>query len=412
MVDARPPLQNDHAAAPAATPPRTFRQRLLDALLTTDKAQRVRITHTLMACLIFAVCVALIGYAISRSMMNALYGGMLSACMLTTSLGFYAIFRSGLNLHLRDPELTVAQILTALTWVCAAYGITNEVHGGTLMLYALIMVFGMFNMSQRSAYFTSAYAILAMGGTMVFKSHTDPQHYPERIEWVYFVLVLFIIPTIAQLSTQISAMRDRLREQKKELVAQQAELEQAMKRIRELATHDELTGLINRREMSDIIGKYVELQKRESIGFSLAMIDLDHFKQINDTWGHHVGDEVLRVFGQQARAVLRETDIVARWGGEEFLVLLPDMADGQLNMGIDRLRQHLENLPVCAEAPELRVRFSAGLTQFIPGESIGEAIACADRALYQAKQSGRNRTVQVQLAECRNDANAGMQQPR
>ncbi len=402
MNDAYRPKQTERSGktvTPTASdnlPARNF----LDALLTTDRAQRVRITHTLMASLIFAICIVLIVYAVSQGMINAQYGFILSVCMVATSIGYYVILRSGLNLRLGDPALTLPQILTALTWVCAAYGITNDMHGGTLMLYALVMVFGVFNMRQRSAYIASGFAIVSMGATMYYKTTTDPLHYPAHVEWAYFIFVVSIIPTIGQLSTQITHMRDRLRTQKNELVsqrsellAQKVELEHAMERIRELATRDELTGLINRREMSEVIGNYVQMQQREATGFSMAMIDLDHFKRINDTWGHSVGDAVLRAFAQQTRLTLRETDTISRWGGEEFLVLLPNTGDGDPWRGIVRLLENMANLCICDEAPDLRVSFSAGIAQYFAGESIIEGIARADKALYQAKEEGRNRIV-------------------
>lgn len=367
--------------------------RLLDLVLTTDRAQRVRLTHTLIASFIFAVDIALMAYTIHQGLTDERQGTVLSLLMSATCIGYYVILRSGLNLRFKDPALTMPQILTALTWVCAAYAVVGVTHAGTLILYALVMVFGIFNMSRRNAALASAYAVVAMGATMYYLCTTDPRQYPPRIEAVYFVLVLFIIPTIGALSAQINQMRSRLRTQKVTLSQQKAELEQAMVRIQELATRDELTGLINRREMAALIHQHAQQQKRKAIGFSVAMIDLDHFKRINDTWGHQAGDAVLREFARQARLLLRETDVVARWGGEEFMVLLPETSPGHPGMAIERLREHLKRLPVCPQAPDLRISFSAGVTAFRADESIDEAIARADHALYDAKQAGRNCTV-------------------
>jgi diguanylate cyclase (GGDEF)-like protein len=123
------------------------------------------------------------------------------------------------------------------------------------------------------------------------------------------------------------------------------------------------------------------------------MIDLDHFKDVNDSFGHAVGDEALRAFANQARAVLRNTDVIGRWGGEEFLLVLPESPPGEPTVGVERLRARLAELVPCPSAPELRIRFSAGFTRYIEGEPIGQAIERADRALYQAKEDGRNRTV-------------------
>jgi diguanylate cyclase (GGDEF)-like protein len=353
------------------------------------------VAHTLLAAVIFAYAIAWIQYGIHQGMIDARSGDTLSVFMLATSFGYYFFLRSGLNLRFREPALTVPQILTALTWVCGAYAISNAAHGGLLILYALVMTFGIFDMSKRSAYACSAYALVAMGATMYYKVHSDPEHYPANVEMLYYSFVLIIMPTIGQLSAQITAMRARVRTQKAELELQKAELEQAMTRIRELATRDELTGLINRREMATIAQKHAQLQKRKAVGFSVAMIDLDHFKHINDTWGHAVGDEVLRAFAQQARNVLRETDTISRWGGEEFLVLLPETSGVSPIAALTRLRENLKTYCVRQDIPDLRVTFSAGMTTYRGDESIDDAIARADKALYEAKATGRNKTVQV-----------------
>lgn len=391
------PLTGVHRAGEdtVPAPQKTLIGLALDVLLSTDRRQRVRVAHTLLAALIFAYSIAWIAYAMGQGMIDAHEGKMLSVCMAATSFGYYLFLRSGLNLRFREPALTTPQILTALTWVCGAYAITNDAHGGLLILYSLVMTFGIFNMSQRSAYACSAYAIAAMGLTMYYKSGTDPVHYPLRVEVLYFAFVLIIMPTIGQLSAQITAMRARVRSQKSELQAQTVELEQAMARIRELATRDELTGLINRREMAEIVKQHAQMQKRKAVGFSVAMFDLDHFKRINDTWGHQVGDEVLRAFAEQSRLILRETDTMSRWGGEEFLVLLPESSESPPGAAIERLREHLAAFRASAAVPELRISFSAGITAYRSGEAISDAIARADKALYEAKLAGRNRTVYV-----------------
>jgi diguanylate cyclase (GGDEF)-like protein len=177
------------------------------------------------------------------------------------------------------------------------------------------------------------------------------------------------------------------------LKSQKLALENALARIQEIATRDELTGLPNRRSMMSMAQDHALRRARGGLPFYVAMVDLDHFKDINDTWGHAVGDQTLRAFAAQAQAVLRTTDVIGRWGGEEFLLLLPETPPGEPVVGIERLRARLAGLAVCAAAPELRIRFSAGFTRYAEGEPIGQAIERADRALYAAKEAGRNRTV-------------------
>jgi diguanylate cyclase (GGDEF)-like protein len=124
----------------------------------------------------------------------------------------------------------------------------------------------------------------------------------------------------------------------------------------------------------------------------VALLDLDHFKQVNDQHGHRVGDEVLVRFAMVAREVLRQTDLIGRWGGEEFMVLLPDTDPAQLGLiGLDRLRERLARTQVSGAAADLRVRFSAGIACAVTGETTEQLMARADQALYQAKAAGRDR---------------------
>jgi len=132
--------------------------------------------------------------------------------------------------------------------------------------------------------------------------------------------------------------------------------------------------------------------------FCVALIDIDHFKQINDRFGHAAGDAVLRRFAREALAAVRVADMLARWGGEEFVLLLSDARLPLARGGVERVRQRIEALSILTEDPTLRVTVSAGLTEHIAGESVGDALDRADRALYEAKAQGRNRTVVVAAA--------------
>jgi diguanylate cyclase (GGDEF)-like protein len=180
-------------------------------------------------------------------------------------------------------------------------------------------------------------------------------------------------------------MRARLMQRKIDLTA-------ALAQIKELATRDELTGLFNRRHMVSVLNAEGQRADRHQGKFCLCVIDVDHFKSINDQWGHGVGDEVLRSLAGVVAAGLRETDVVARWGGEEFLVLFTDTDCEDAALVIDRMRLMLDHTTMCANLPDLRVTFSAGLTTYQVDEPIVATIERADLALYQAKASGRNRT--------------------
>lgn len=364
-------------------------KRTGDLILGTEPRQRLRIYRSLMAASVYLICIALQGYACFIGFMHWSDAALLSGLVVLNVLFWYGVLRSGVNQRFADPALTLPQILSALTVIAGAYAVTGPVHGSTLMLLALVLVFGIFNMKAPDAKLAGIYTVLLMGLTMLIKSQSEAIHYPIHLEIAHFVLVAAIVPTISSLAAQLSNLRAKLQNQKEELT-------QALNRIQVLATRDELTGLYNRRHMMDVLNQHQKrLNRSGHHRFCLAIIDIDFFKRINDTYGHNVGDEVLRNFAQAAATVMRETDVVARWGGEEFLVLLNDTQPGAAAIGLERLREHLQNVQLAANLPDLKPTFSAGLTDYALSEPLHSCIERADRALYAAKHGGRDRVVMV-----------------
>ncbi len=164
-------------------------------------------------------------------------------------------------------------------------------------------------------------------------------------------------------------------------------LEQALRTINELAIRDELTGTHNRRHLIRLIERASERGHR----FSLCLLDIDFFKNINDTYGHSAGDAVLRAFAHTVQNQVRPGDTFGRYGGEEFLLMLPDtLAPGAMVMA-ERVRLAIEQMRCADVGPAVVVTASIGVAEFRPGETITQAIGRADEALYQAKSAGRNR---------------------
>jgi diguanylate cyclase (GGDEF)-like protein len=360
--------------------------RLADHVLSTDLRQRRCLSVLLLASLITAIGIALMVAGAMLAMFRAHDVAILAALSAATMLTFYGIIRSGLNRKCADPTLAYPQIIAAQTLVAGAYAVCGPIHSTTLIMLALVMIFGMFAMRGEAVRAACVYTVLAMGVVMVWCSRTDPGHYPPVTEFFNFVVVATVMVAVAQLSDQLMAMRLRLK-------TQRAALQDALAQIRELATHDELTGLPNRRQMLDLLNEHAQRRARGGQRFYVGVIDLDHFKEINDTHGHNAGDEALRGFAEEAMAMLRSTDAIGRWGGEEFLLILPEHGPGDPAIGVERLRAALAGSTVSESVPGLRVAFSAGLTRFRDGEPIGQAIERADHALYTAKSSGRGCTV-------------------
>lgn len=181
------------------------------------------------------------------------------------------------------------------------------------------------------------------------------------------------------------------------IVNLQDQLLTAQRSLREQASHDPLTGLWNRAAILGLLDREVARGGRDGRPVAVLMTDLDHFKSINDTHGHLAGDAVLRAAAQRLEAVVRPYDAVGRYGGEEFLVVLPGCGTEEAATLAERLRRALADRPFDVEAGELAVTLSVGVAvceDGSPADPVG-LLGAADAALYQAKARGRNR---VELA--------------
>lgn len=167
-----------------------------------------------------------------------------------------------------------------------------------------------------------------------------------------------------------------------------AEVDLARTHERE-ATTDRLTETLNRRGLEPYLAREMSLADRHHVPFSVVLLDIDHFKSINDVYGHNVGDNVLRAVGEVIRKSARTSDLVGRWGGEEFLLLLPHTDLTHARLAADRIRSAVERARVLEARP---VTLSAGVAEFAPADTAKSLVQRADKQLYAAKAAGRNRT--------------------
>jgi diguanylate cyclase (GGDEF)-like protein len=178
---------------------------------------------------------------------------------------------------------------------------------------------------------------------------------------------------------------------RKILYQRSIELQAAYQRIEELAELDELTGAHNRRCIMRVLDAEIEKSRRTSKTCAIALIDLDWFKRINDAHGHPIGDEVLRTFAITIFANIRPTDSFGRYGGEEFLLVMPDTTTDVAQRMLERLRGIVADLDWSAFSPGLHVTISAGVTALRDIDTADTFLARVDSALYSAKAQGRNR---------------------
>ncbi len=174
------------------------------------------------------------------------------------------------------------------------------------------------------------------------------------------------------------------------------ETERAQQKIAEMSTKDELTGLFNRRYFLDVLERDVAMAKRYKSELSLCMMDLDHFKTINDTYGHPAGDLVLSEIGRMLKDCTRDSDLACRYGGEEFTLVLPNSDIGKSKIVCERFRETVAGHQFEYESSTFNITVSIGIARYKSslGQSSVELISAADQALYQAKGHGRNRVVE------------------
>jgi diguanylate cyclase (GGDEF)-like protein len=310
-----------------------------------------------------------------------------SAFALTGAVAFILAIASGFNLRFTsEPSLTLPQAILGVVSSVFAYLVTGPVRGATLLSVVLAIIFGMFALAPRQVFRLCGIALGLLGAEMLLAATLAPDRYPPRIEAMHFLIMALMLPAVGVLTVQLSTMRKKMRDQR-------VALEEALAKNYELASHDDLTGLRNRRSILEAIEIETRRSRRDGTFLTFAILDIDFFKHVNDTYGHGGGDQVLKSFAAVLTETLRETDFVSRWGGEEFLVVLPATTGAIAHTVIERLRVKLRETPFDCAAAKVFVAFSGGIAQFDPAESSQQAIERADRALYEAKNSGRNRTV-------------------
>ncbi len=214
--------------------------------------------------------------------------------------------------------------------------------------------------------------------------------YCYRVEKGYLILGDQTGSTENEILQSMTYLNNELSDLSRELSKKNRELERANERIKELARQDYLTGLFNRRYFQERLKEMVALSRRHNLFFSLLLLDIDHFKTVNDTYGHDAGDEVLSALGEILLRESRQEDLAARFGGEELILMLPQTSAREVLAQDKRIRERfaLKELPVSEQ-----ITFSSGIAEYSQRDSEDSLIKKADMALYQAKEGGRNRGV-------------------
>ncbi len=311
------------------------------------------------------------------------YFGLLAPSLLGTiglvfaavSAIFFIVFRMGWNLRLADPTMTQPQLFVAAGVVFLILILSERLFFVAVPFYSSLFVFAMLRLKRQQLIRFEIFVVVSYCAAVAIRSQAFADRVDLRVELINAALVIISTIWYTVAAGYISQLRARLRE--------------SLTTIETLATTDALTDSWNRRHIDTLLASELRQKARMRVGLCVCMIDVDHFKLVNDRFGHPAGDAVLKKIAKAVKGQLRAMDQLGRFGGEEFLVVLPGAAIEEARACAERLRlgiAELEMSPDCSEP----VTISVGVAEALPEESPASLLARADRALYNAKQAGRN----------------------
>ncbi len=298
-----------------------------------------------------------------------------------------ALYATDRNLKFADPNFILPQAVAAVGLQLLVVGLAPQVAFPFVSNLFTVFAFGVIWMRLRDSMILWAASTMAVGVTLWLvrdrAGFAAASVAEAAVTWLFFSAIL---GRCLLLSIYANDMRTRLAEGRRKLAA-------SLERAEELVHYDELTRVFNRRTLTERLEQERSRAERTKAPLSVAMMDLDHFKVVNDTHGHGVGDEVLRMFAATIQSAMRDTDVFGRYGGEEFLLILTATAPGEAGPALERLRAGIESADWGSVKPGLSVTVSMGVAGLRKDESPGQLLHRADTALYDAKRAGRNRIV-------------------
>jgi len=373
-----------------------------------DTAQALRIKRLLFALNAYFFSIVVVGLAVWQQLAPAVALTCIAAGTVAINVLFYLVIRSGLNRHLADPGMTIPQMALGTLLATLLIYLAPAARDAFLLGYVLILLFGIFRLKARATILVGAIAVVSYGA--VIAAHAASGVLPNpAAEVLQLIMLAFLYPWFAQLGSHLNETRANLRETNNRLAQTLADYERALEQIRLQATHDELTGTYNRRHMMTALQGETRRAGCDGGHFSILVLDIDHFKHVNDRYGHPEGDRVLVEFATLVQEQLRGSDQLGRYGGEEFVVLLPDTGLIAAAAVGERIRSAVAAHAFAGLNEPLTVSIGAACLQ--PGETHDQTFLRADRALYRAKALGRNRVEVQDCAATASGAAAAVESP-
>ena len=350
-----------------------------------DRAQRTRLRWIALTASSYAIDVLFLALYAGAGTVPAYVALAYAGVGTTLCLAYALTVMTGWNLNLRDPSLaapsTLGGVLAQLLVVALAPQITFPYVVNLFTVFA----FGMLWLGLRQAAAVWALAMAGSGAVLYLNEGrlgvAATSDYELMLTWLFLSSILSRTLVLAIYS---NGLRARLAESRRKLAA-------ALDQIRQLVDYDDLTKAFNRRSLVARLGDEMSRAQRTHVPFSVAMLDLDSFKAVNDRYGHAAGDEVLKAFAAVAQAAMRKSDVFGRYGGEEFMLILTASGTAGSASALERVCAGVAAHDWAEVAPGLKLTVSAGVAEYREGEAVEQLINRADAALYEAKRAGRNR---------------------
>lgn len=358
-----------------------------------DTRQQLRIRRFFMSVALYGLCCVPIGLSVYHGIMPLRVMLIWFGASALGNLVMYLTMRLGYNTRFADPSLTVPQLVFAISMVFYLQIYAGPARAAFLMVLMVAFVFGCFKLDTRQLVGLSLLAILTYALTLPIISRVEGSQFRPAIELTLWVTFSVFIPALAVLAGSVSEIRKKLASTNKLLA-------DAVRKVTDLATRDELTGAYNRRHLLEMLTHEKHRTDRGGGAFCICLIDLDHFKRVNDTYGHCAGDAVLKGLTDTVHAAMRNTDLFARYGGEEFILFLPQTSLELAKLCIERIMKAMQAVSFEGLPPDFRITMSVGIAQYYLPEDIATMIERVDTALYDAKRRGRNRIELAKFSPC------------
>ncbi len=359
---------------------------MLEALVSpeTDTKQALRLRRFLLACATYAICIPLAVLAWAFELVALQPVLILIGLTVAINVALYAVFRSGMNLSFRDPSLTGFQTSAATAILMYMVYSFDQGRGFPLIMSVVVLTFGMFRFTTREMMFATLQVLAGYALVINLLMWLKPATVNVYVEWFQWTALAAVLPCFAVVGGRISALRQRLRRSNDELIS-------ALAAIRQMATHDHLTNLPNRTLFNETLQHAIAQAERHQREIALFFMDLDRFKNINDTLGHPLGDRVLQEAARRLVSCVRESDVVARLGGDEFVLLVEQYGAADNLPEIAAKLLGAVSQPTIVDGHELSVSVSIGVCTYpADGRDAKTLLANADIAMYRAKEQGRN----------------------